>query len=306
MMVPMLAQSLRHSSLLLSRERLVCLGFVLLVSLLVACGPPAEPEATPPPIPMQRLGLRDVQGVYVKPLMEREVRRIQFDLVSLEGGHSHTEPGSADLAVVWLVVDGKGTMVARDQRFAVEEETIAWAPQGWHWELQADEGQTLHVLRVRQQLSAEDLEDLAQHSELQKAPLVKRFADCPRYDEDIKSSGTVSRTLLPEHHVPRMAMGTVEATGPDEVAPHRHPMLEQLFLGLRGNQVTVTANESRARLGEFELLHIPLGSLHGVQVQEGNKMHYVWMDFFLTREGQQWLREHRPIEGDTADKQSAQ
>jgi quercetin dioxygenase-like cupin family protein len=131
---------------------------------------------------------------------------------------------------------------------------------------------------------------------LQAAPLVKKFRECTPYREAIKSAKTVSRTLLPENYVPRMAMGTVETTGPDEVGAHRHPMLEQLFLGLRGNDITVTADDERANLKEFAILHIPLGSNHGAKVEAGKKLHYIWMDFFMAKEGQEWLKMHKPVE----------
>ncbi|MFK7813404.1 MAG: hypothetical protein AB8B59_13005, partial [Maribacter sp.] len=50
-----------------------------------------------------------------------------------------------------------------------------------------------------------------------------------------------------------------------------------------------------AELKAYSLLHIPLGSSHGVTVEENKKMNYMWMDFFLTREGQEWLKTHKPI-----------
>lgn len=95
--------------------------------------------------------------------------------------------------------------------------------------------------------------------------------------------------------MPRLALGTVRAPGPDKVGAHEHPMLDQLFLGFANNNIVVHADGSSAPLGEFELLHIPLGSSHGVTVDENNMMYYLWMDFFVDREGQEWLKTHKPI-----------
>ena len=53
--------------------------------------------------------------------------------------------------------------------------------------------------------------------------------------------------------------------------------------------------EAKAHLTSFAILHIPLGSKHGAQVSDGKKLHYVWMDFFTTKEGQEWLKMHKPI-----------
>jgi len=131
---------------------------------------------------------------------------------------------------------------------------------------------------------------------------VKKFSDCQPYKEAIKSPKTTSRTLLPENYVPRMAMGTVETTGPDRVGRHRHAMLEQLFLGLKDNDITVSADASRANLKEFWILHIPLGSNHGASVEAGKRLYYVWMDFFPTKEGQEWLKMHKPVTEDVNTK----
>lgn len=152
------------------------------------------------------------------------------------------------------------------------------------------------MLRVRRDLTAADKLELQKYAANNAAPHVKRFSECPPYREAIKSPKTTSRTLLPENYVPRMAVGTVETSGPDRVGAHRHPMLEQLFLGLKDNDITVTADDARAHLPEFTLLHIPLGSNHGAEVEAGKHLHYVWMDFFAAKEGQQWLQMHQPME----------
>lgn len=228
--------------------------------------------------------------------MTGEILGVDVEHIAVGGDASHVESAVADRAVVWLVVDGRGTLTAKDQRFEVDGETIARAPQGWDWRIQAAPGSTLHLLRIRQQLTPDDLQELSRHSEFQQAPHVKRFQDCEPYSEAIKSPKTISRTLLPEHYVPRMAMGTVETTGPDAVGEHKHPMLEQFFFGLRGNDITVTADGENANLKQFALLHIPLGSMHGAQVADGKKMHYIWMDFFFNKEGQEWLQMHKPLE----------
>ena len=121
---------------------------------------------------------------------------------------------------------------------------------------------------------------------------------CVPYQEAIKSATTVSRTIIPPEVIPRFCMGSVEALGPDAVASHAHPMLEQFFFGLPGNACVVTADDAGASFGERALLHIPPGSHHGVQVGRGRRMHYVWMDFFRSEEDLAYIREqHKPVTG---------
>jgi hypothetical protein len=147
---------------------------------------------------------------------------------------------------------------------------------------------------VRKRITQADRPEIARFPQFNAAPHVMKFKDCPKYGEAIKSPKTTSRTLLPENYVPRVALGTVETTGPDKVGAHRHAMLEQLFLGLRENDITVVADEARANLTPLSILHIPSGSMHGAEVAGGKKLHYIWMDFFPTKEGQEWLKTHKP------------
>jgi hypothetical protein len=81
-------------------------------------------------------------------------------------------------------------------------------------------------------------------------------------------------------------------------------MLEQLFLGLKDNDITVIADGARANLTPLSILHIPTGSNHGAEVAAGKKLHYVWMDFFATKEGQEWLKMHKPLAAPKADGKS--
>lgn len=127
-------------------------------------------------------------------------------------------------------------------------------------------------------------------------PYFVQYSECEPYAEAIKSPTTVSRTIVPAHTLPRFCMGSVEARGPDEVAAHAHPVLEQLFFGLPGNSCVVSADRAETALGERTLLHIPPGSSHGVRVGEGQTMHYLWMDFFKQEGDLAYIRDqHTPI-----------
>lgn len=277
-------------------------GWIGALTLILMCGlcVPAAGQK----IPIEGLGIGGGQkaagpGVRVKSVLVNQIKEVGADLVSITGPGRHREPAHARLAVVWLVLDGKGTLKTKGASYKVDGETVARAPQGYGWEIEAAAGETIHALRVKRELTAEDLKEFAKYPRNNAGPLVKRFSECEPYREAIKSPKTVSRTLLPENFVPRMAMGTVETTGPDKVGEHRHPMLEQLFLGLKENDITVTADEARANLTQFSILHIPLGSNHGAEVAGGRKLHYVWMDFFMEKKGQEWLKMHEPIEPGT-------
>jgi hypothetical protein len=104
--------------------------------------------------------------------------------------------------------------------------------------------------------------------------------------------------ILPEGFVPRFCMGSVETTGPDLVAEHEHPMLDQLFLGLADCKCTCLADGDQTILSENMMLHIPLGSKHSVSVEEKDTLAYIWFDFFFTLQGQDYMREQHKMEDD--------
>jgi hypothetical protein len=231
-----------------------------------------------------------VQGVLVG-----EVPGVATDLVTIGGPAQFRDSGDLNHEVVWLFIGGQAVLHTRGLDHKLAEETIARAPLGWAWSIEVGAGQTLRAVRIRKELSAEDRVELAKFPENNATPWIRRFLECPPYTEAIKSPGTVSRTLLPANFVPRMAAGTVEASGPDRVGHHHHPMLEQYFIGLQGNDATVSAEAVNIRFPEFSILHIPLGSMHGTEVPAEKRLHYVWLDFFATKEGQEWLTTHNPI-----------
>jgi aromatic ring-cleaving dioxygenase len=262
---------------------------------------PAAAPAAARSIPIRKLDLSTPRpgaksGVQVQQVLPGAIKGVTVELVSIIGPGRHIEPSNSAREVVWLILAGKGTLLTKDKTYAIEGETIARAPNGWACQIDVPRGEALHALRVRRQLTADDQAELKKYPENNAAPHVKTFSECPAYREAIKSPKTVSRTLLPENYVPRMAMGTVETTGPDKVGAHRHPMLEQLFLGLKDNDITVIADDAKANLTAFSILHIPLGSDHGAEVADGKKLYYVWMDFFAAKEGQEYLKMHQPLE----------
>jgi hypothetical protein len=161
-----------------------------------------------------------------------------------------------------------------------------------------EQSQDACYLRFVKYLDDKDKKEIRKDPALHSRLYAPKFVDCPAYREDIKSAKTINRMLLPEKFVPRFCMGSVETTGPDLVAAHEHPMLEQLFFGLKNCNAVCHADASQAPLLENTLLHIPLGSKHSVSVKEGNTLYYIWLDFFLSLEGQTYMGQQHHMEKD--------
>ena len=235
-------------------------------------------------------------NMFSEQLLIGEIAETKIEHIALKGPTLQTLPISKEKVTILIFIRGKGTLLA-DSNYELVPESIAVPMYNTtSVRIEVPTGEQLHYLKFTKKLSAQDLEDLAGFSAKNKLDLfVTRFEDCEPYVEKIKSPNTTSRTVLPAGIVPRVSLGTVEALGPDKVGAHKHPMLDQLFLGLTKNDIHVYADDEKAEMGEYSLLHIPLGSNHWVSVGENKKMYYLWMDFFLTKDGEEWLKTHKPV-----------
>ncbi|WP_277483510.1 hypothetical protein [Catalinimonas alkaloidigena] len=240
---------------------------------------------------------------FTEELLVDEIADTKIEHLAYVGPNEQTVTLSDGYVSMFLFVSGHGSIYADSVTHKLTPESIA-IPMNEISRVQFEvpEGEELHFLRFTKKLSAQDLEDLKSFPEENKYKLFfTRFEDCEPYTEKIKSPNTISRTVLPADIVPRVSLGTVEAMGPDEVGAHEHPMLDQLFLGLSDNDIVVHADNASTQLKQYALLHIPIGSSHWVSVGENKKMNYMWMDFFLTKEGQEWLKTHKPVSNDKSD-----
>ncbi len=240
---------------------------------------------------------------FIEELLAGEIADTKIDHVAYLGPTAKTMNLKEGYVTMFLVVKGHGKIQADTITRNLTPESIAIPLNNMEQvQFQVPDGETLHFLRFSKKLSTQDLDDLKNFPAENKYDLFfTRFIDCEPYTEKIKSPNTVSRTVLPADIVPRVALGTVEAMGSDAVGAHEHPMLDQLFLGLTDNDITVHANDASTQLKAYSLLHIPIGSSHWVTVEENKKMNYMWMDFFLTKEGQEWLKTHKPTRTDKTD-----
>jgi hypothetical protein len=271
------------------------LGLLLMV--FVSCTTPTEIK-----VQSMNMNLPEDSAMFKEELLNGEIADTKIEHLIFAGPTSQTISFSKENVNLLLFIKGNGRILADTTYYAVEPETLAIPNAFNQINLEVPEGETLHLVQFTKKLSPQDLEDLNTYPAENKYDIYfTKFIDCIAYTEKIKSPNTVSRTVLPGDIIPRVALGTVETKGPDEVGAHEHAMLDQLFLGLTDNDVIVHADDSSTAFKAFDLLHIPIGSSHWVTVEEGKKMYYLWMDFFLTKEGQEWLKTHKP----TSTKKSA-
>ncbi|MBU2950595.1 hypothetical protein KO493_07790 [Tamlana agarivorans] len=194
---------------------------------------------------------------------------------------------------VYLFIKGYGTLTSAGKTYDIVPETIMLPNNVTDITFKAAKNDVLHYLKISVFQTEVDLEDIKTFPKENIDNIYfKKFTDCESYTEPIKSPQTTSRTILPNKYIPRVAMGTVKTIGPDKVGAHVHGMLEQLFLGLDNNESIVYADDAQVDFPPYSLLHIPLASSHSVEVKANKEMYYVWMDFFVDKEGEEWLKTH--------------
>jgi quercetin dioxygenase-like cupin family protein len=230
---------------------------------------------------------------YSKSILENEIKGIHVEHKAIPAKNALIDSSVDGYKTIYLFVKGAGEVIAENAIYEIVPETIFLPNEVKDITIKSASDDTLHYLKVSCYLSAQDrisLKDLP--AENIKNIYYAKFSDCQSYSESIKSPNTVSRTILSNEYIPRIAMGTVQTKGPDKVAAHEHPMLEQLFLGLSENNCIVYADGEKVEFPEYSVVHIPLGSSHSVSVEKDENMYYVWMDFFLDKKGEEWLKTH--------------
>ena len=230
---------------------------------------------------------------YSQSILENKIQGVHVQHIAISGKQPTLDYYRDGYRTIYLFIKGSGTVIAQNKNYEIAPESIFLPNVVNDFSIQSSNNSTLHYLKISCELSDQDQINLkALPAENTQHVYYARFSDCQSYTEAIKSPNTVSRTILTNEYIPRIAMGTVQTKGPDKVAAHSHPMLEQLFFGLSGNHCIVYADDAHIEFPSLSLLHIPLGSNHSVTVKADETMYYVWMDFFLDKSGEQWLETH--------------
>lgn len=244
-----------------------------------------------------RMDINIGNQIYEEEILQGEIEGVTIFHKAYKGEGNYQLTFKQDQATILLIIKGTGLLYEDNRELRLEEASIAIPPKDINQaDIRLDEGQIMHFLEITKKYSAQDKENLKALKGTLSKWYYARFQDCKPYVEKIKSPNTISRTVLPGDIIPRVALGTVEAIGPDRVGEHSHPMLEQLFLGLSNNKISVFADKAMVEMNAFSILHIPLGSSHWVEVDDNCKMNYMWMDFFLTKDGEAWLDTHKHID----------
>ncbi len=222
-----------------------------------------------------------------KSVLQGEISGINTYYLELYKGSPYLIKPEQNSASLYLITHGKGIIKQGARQFEVNGLNLFVPSIEEGAAILADTGD-FGMLEIVIRLTSSEYQLLKQN----KLPYFVDYTQCRQYREAIKSEKTISRMILPEDIIPRFCMGSVETSGPDKVGAHSHPMLEQLFYGLKSNDCIVEADGIKTAFEDNIMLHIPLGSRHGVYVEEGKLLNYIWMDLFRSQEDMGYIKEN--------------
>ncbi len=107
--------------------------------------------------------------------------------------------------------------------------------------------------------------------------LVKRFVDCEYYQEGGRNA---YYKIIPKGTMGNVAAGHVVVEGPETTPSNAHTGWEQAYL-IIGGSGTLVLGGVRHAVEAGMVARIPLETEHYVEVAEGERLEYVYVNRFL-------------------------
>jgi mannose-6-phosphate isomerase-like protein (cupin superfamily) len=214
------------------------------------------------------------------PMCENEIPGAAVFHVTIPAGETLVLPADEAHYQIFVLMEGSCTMkTAGAAHEFTTRVTFVPAPEE---EMTLTAGENAQLLKILWDITPEDVELRSQYATV--FPLVIPYAEAIQYVDPNKSPKTISRMMIPHQVLPRFTIGSVESYGYDLVRPHAHPMLDQFFFSFPENDMEVIIDDEKINMKGNIIMHIPLGSNHGVEVTGDRHMHYMWIDFMPDKE----------------------
>lgn len=181
---------------------------------------------------------------------------------------------------ILILIEGKAKFQTEGKNYMFETRTSFVSDP--KCELTVEATDDVQLLEIQLDILPGDEADIAEYNT--KFPVVVPYQESIQYIDPNKSEKSISRMMIPHEIIPRFTMGSVESYGYDLVKPHAHPMLDQFFFSFPENDMDLIIDDEKVRMEGNIILHIPLGSNHGVEVTGDRHMHYMWIDFMPDKE----------------------
>lgn len=199
---------------------------------------------------------------------------------TIEAGSSLTFEANCGYYHILILIEGDAKFETDGKEYNFDgRTTFAPAPDK---ELVVTAKTGVQILEIQWDEAPGDEDDLKEYKT--EFPVVVPYQESIQYIDPNKSEKTISRMMIPHEVLPRFTIGSVESYGYDLVRPHAHPMLDQFFFSFPENDMEVIIDDEKINMKGNIIMHIPLGSNHGVEVTGDRHMHYMWIDFMPDKE----------------------
>lgn len=221
---------------------------------------------------------------------------------SLPGGEKKIFQGEKEFIRIFFLCQGSASFEADGKSFSYDEKAVFVAlPQD---QVTVEAKRDCGFLEIRWDMNESDLKDLEAIKD--QFPISQAYADALQYRDFFKSETTISRAILKQSVIPRFAMGSVEAKGDDLVGQHAHPLLDQFFFSFPENDMDLLIDCRICPMKGDTLIHIPLGSNHGVIARGPQRMHYLWIDCTPQEQKDEAVAYLNEVHKPTGEKQTLQ
>ncbi len=207
-------------------------------------------------------------------MLEGEIFGAAIYHLALPEGERLSFEGQSAFIRIFFLCRGAVTFRAEGKAFFYDRKAVFAALPQSAVQIQAQADSS--ILEICWDMEESDLADLAAGAD--HFPLTEAYEDAAQYRDFFKSETTISRAIIRQSVIPRFAMGSVEAKGDDLVGQHAHPLLDQFFFSFPENDMDLLIDCRICPMKGDTLVHIPLGSNHGVIARGDQKMHYLWID----------------------------
>ena len=111
------------------------------------------------------------------------------------------------------------------------------------------------------------------------SPGVRPFSALEPYEQD-EPGIAFFHWVLKENEIPQTCMGHVTMEGPIHKTPGVHDEFDQVYLVYSGSG-TIHLGDKSVRITEPSAVVIPHGTEHSMQLQEGERIRYVFVNRIL-------------------------
>lgn len=174
-----------------------------------------------------------------------------------------------------LFTEGSGYVATPKKAFQIKEVAV-FVPRfdQEKFFIQADE--ELSFLQIIAVMSDYDRENMADSRIA--LPRFRPVSEAWQYEENFKTAGIESYTLIEHRYFGRLSMGAVYGKGPNVVGQHIHNELEQWYYALPGSEFTYLVDGEEIPFHEGDLSFTPHGNYHGTSAAEGQQFNYIWFE----------------------------